>query len=438
MTPTHCRRVTIGLSLLLGAALPGAASANTVDQVLALATSKPHSYDQMIAALTELDRSERVTVMSLGKSREGRAIAQVTVMLPGTQFGQAARVFVIARQHGSEVAGTEAMLAVIRHLARSNAQTDIALLQRVTFVIIPMVNPDGAVANRRRNAAGIDLNRDWASRTQPETKLVDWAFRIWRPNAFIDCHELPTSNPKASFRQNFLETIAEDPVLDANMTRMCSFLSQNIRHYESAHGLSMNVYYDDHTDNRLLAHRHFGLDYNCPSFLLESKQGVYSYRDRLKYHIVGVLVVANLLAQRVNVQQPAIAPQPTGPAYRPMVIPEIVAKNPPIRTPPVSGPKLPEKTTVRFAAPERDNMTFTDKLAVRVTVEKSADFAYMSVHVDGVMRTLTDSGAYDTTIEVENYAEGAHTILARAHDGGGRIIADAERTVVVKPQVAGP
>ena len=71
-------------------------------------------------------------------------------------------------------------------------------------------------------------------------------------------------------------------------------------------------------------------------------------------------------------------------------------------------------------------------------MDQSADFAYLSIHVDGIMRTLTDAPPYEGSIAVENYESGPHTVVVRAHDGGGRVIADAQRTVIVNNTLAGP
>ncbi len=263
-----------GITTLIAAlAAPSWSVENVVDQVLQYCPESPLSYESVITTLTQLDKSPRVTAMSIGNSRSGRAIPQVTISHPNSTFGQTARLFIIARQHGTEVAGTEAAMALINYLARANGPNDLALLQRVTFSIVPVANPDGMVDSHRRNDANVDLNRDWASLSQPETQAIDWAVRLWRPHAFIDCHELPANSSKASYQQSFVETIADDPALDKNLTQFCGSVSQSIRYYEKLHGEQLNVYYDAHNSDRRLAHRHMGLDYAIPSFLFESKTG---------------------------------------------------------------------------------------------------------------------------------------------------------------------
>lgn len=423
-TPRNlCRYALVALLALPAVYVP--AQGSVIDQVLARCGDTPYTYDQLMATLTQLDRNDRVWVGAIGRSVEGRTIPLVAVHHPQTTFGQTARFLIIARQHGSEVAGTEAMMAIVWHLAQSNNPTDLELLRRLTFAIVPVVNPDGMVRNGRYNAQGMDLNRDWASRSQPETRAVEWAFGTWRPHAFLDCHELPASSSKAAYQQSFVETIADDPALDRNLTQMCAFLSDNVRRYQTAYGARLNVYYDSHGSDRRLAHRHFGLDLATPSFLFESKTGSgYSLRDRTRFHVVGALVIANLLAQRVAA--PSVPAAPTIPLPQPAAAPA------------VQTPRFAAETTLRFTSPERDRVSFSQEIPLRVDVQPSADFAYLSVHVDGIMRAITDAPPYESTLSLEDYEDGTHTVVCRAHDTTGRVIASAERLVVVNNLVAGP
>ena len=54
---------------------------------------------------------------------------------------------------------------------------------------MPMVNPDGAEAGTRRNAAGADLNRDHVTLVQPETQALHRVARRVRPHLAVDSHE---------------------------------------------------------------------------------------------------------------------------------------------------------------------------------------------------------------------------------------------------------
>lgn len=76
-----------------------------------------------------------------------------------------------SQMHGNESTGTRAMLDVWNFL-----QLDIPwvkeILNEVTFHFIPMLNPDGSVLYTRRNAIGVDLNRDFLKESSPEIKVL--------------------------------------------------------------------------------------------------------------------------------------------------------------------------------------------------------------------------------------------------------------------------
>ena len=87
------------------------------------------------------------------------------------------KVLFYAQQHGDEISGKDALLFLVRDIAR-----DPSLLPPdVDLWIFPMMNPDGAEAGTRRNAAGADLNRDHIALEQPETQALHRVVRRVRP-----------------------------------------------------------------------------------------------------------------------------------------------------------------------------------------------------------------------------------------------------------------
>ena len=95
----------------------------------------------------------RLRTAQLGRSWEGRPISVVEV---GARSGT--RVLVFGCIHGNEPAG----IAVARALERlSPAGLDLW--------IVPDLNPDGAAADTRANAHGVDLNRNFPFRWRPRT-----------------------------------------------------------------------------------------------------------------------------------------------------------------------------------------------------------------------------------------------------------------------------
>ena len=80
---------------------------------------------------------------SLGHSREGREIYVLTITDFGSGAPQDRPAYLIQGNiHATEVAGTHAALYTARQLLYDAAESDI--LKRVTFYIVPRVNPDGA------------------------------------------------------------------------------------------------------------------------------------------------------------------------------------------------------------------------------------------------------------------------------------------------------
>jgi murein peptide amidase A len=90
----------------------------------------------------------RTGVVLLGRSVEGRPIEAVEV---GDRNGPT--VLVVGCVHGDESAG----LAVARRLRRMSPRG-------LDLWIVPDLNPDGRAANRRGNAHGVDLNRNFPFR----------------------------------------------------------------------------------------------------------------------------------------------------------------------------------------------------------------------------------------------------------------------------------
>lgn len=117
--------------------------------------------DQMIA------RHEGVKVC-LGFSRLGKPIHLMN-------FGNLASrqwIFIMGRQHPPEVSGYLASQAFLETILKDNELAN-KFREQYRIAMVPMLNPDGIDNGHwRHSAGGVDLNRDWASFHQPETKLI--------------------------------------------------------------------------------------------------------------------------------------------------------------------------------------------------------------------------------------------------------------------------
>jgi dipeptidyl-peptidase 4 len=141
-------------------------------------------------------RSPHVRVREVGRSAEERPILAVTLARPAVAEPWEAQrtgkpiVFVGAQVHGDEPGSKEGMMLFARDLALGPLQQ---LLDRVVFVLVPQINPDGAAAGQsgtRANAGRMNVNRDYMRLETPETRAVVGVVTAWRPHVIVDAHEL--------------------------------------------------------------------------------------------------------------------------------------------------------------------------------------------------------------------------------------------------------
>ena len=170
---------TLALAAALSAGQPGALP----DDHRAL--EKTISYAQMETFLRSVDGKGPVHVSVEGKTAQGRSVYLVHLSTAPPGSSPAWKVLFYAQQHGDEISGKDALLFLIRDIARDPSR----LPKDVDLWILPMMNPDGAEAGTRRNASGTDLNRDHIALEQPETQALHRVVRRVRPHVAVDSHE---------------------------------------------------------------------------------------------------------------------------------------------------------------------------------------------------------------------------------------------------------
>ncbi|NNL03091.1 MAG: DUF2817 domain-containing protein, partial [Eudoraea sp.] len=130
----------------------------------------------------------------IGKSVESRPIHKVTLGSGNTN------ILIWSQMHGNETTTTKAVLDLINYL---NKNSDLAsqILSSVTLTIVPVLNPDGAVAYTRVNANNIDLNRDALELSQPESKVLRDLYDEIKPDYCFNLHDQRTIYNVGSYQK---------------------------------------------------------------------------------------------------------------------------------------------------------------------------------------------------------------------------------------------
>ena len=165
------------------------------------ATAAPASPGASSVATTS-DRHPVARVRVIGHSVNGRPIRALRIGDPEARR----TVVAMAAMHGDELAARR-ILGTLRKRDR---------IRGVDLWIVPTVNPDGARRHHRKNARGVDLNRNYPvrwkrlrgpydsgprPRSEPETRAMMRFLRRTDPRYVVSFHQplhgVDTSNPKS-------------------------------------------------------------------------------------------------------------------------------------------------------------------------------------------------------------------------------------------------
>ena len=155
----------------------------------------PYSHDRHLDLLAWAQGDSRVTNETLGLTVDGRAMSMLKIS--GTNE-PTHKVWMIARQHPGETMAEWFVEGFLHTLLDEDNPLANKLLQSTAFFVVPNMNPDGAArGNLRTNAAGANLNREWAepsAETSPEVFWVRERMLKEGGDVFLDIHgdeELP-------------------------------------------------------------------------------------------------------------------------------------------------------------------------------------------------------------------------------------------------------
>lgn len=269
------------------------------------------THEEMMSFLEALQRaSDNVHLRIVGASQEGRAIPLLVLSNSGraepvdlARLGRPV-VMLVGLQHGNEPAGGEAMLALAQALAQGPLKP---LLDRISVLIMPRANPDGAHYFTRSPYSTVDINRDHVKVALPETAAQHAVVNAYQPHVFVDAHEFSVATrwiEKFGVLQSYdlLLQYATNPNVTAGLTKLADELYlRNMRRDIERAGYTHSWYYTtsyNMQDKRVSMGgttpdigRNFAGLQHAISFLVESRGvgiGRQSYARRVHSHLTAI------------------------------------------------------------------------------------------------------------------------------------------------------
>lgn len=168
-----------------------------------LAYFPPYSYERHLDLIANAQTSFDCSHELLGLTLDGRELNLLIIGEPEVPHARGEgedeslspakhKIWITARQHPGETMAQWLVEGLLHRLLDEDDGIARSLLQHCVFYIVPNMNPDGGVRGHlRTNAAGVNLNREWAAPSlekSPEVFYVMNKMDITGVDIFVDVH----------------------------------------------------------------------------------------------------------------------------------------------------------------------------------------------------------------------------------------------------------
>ncbi len=100
------------------------------------------------------------------------------------------KVLLWSQMHGNEPTASMAILDIFNYFAKeADCPYREILLDKLQLHFIPLLNPDGAERYQRRNALGIDINRDFRALVSKEARILRAEAELLQPHYGFNLHD---------------------------------------------------------------------------------------------------------------------------------------------------------------------------------------------------------------------------------------------------------
>jgi len=173
-------------------------------------------------------------VQKVGQSIKGRDLHLISIGSGDSN------IFLWSQMHGNEPTATQAIFDILNFLdAPEFQQEKEAILSKLKLHFLPMLNPDGAEVFTRRNALGIDINRDALRLQSPEGLTLkrlrdsldaDFGFNLHDQSTYYNAErtEKPATISYLATAYNYEKDINE---VRANAMKVIVYMNEIIQNY---------------------------------------------------------------------------------------------------------------------------------------------------------------------------------------------------------------
>ena len=178
-----------------------------------LAYFAPYSHDQHLNLLSTAQMSPEAMVVNIGQTVQGRDLDMLVI--GNDEEENKKRIWIIARQHPGESMAEWFVEGFLNRILDDSDPLSRKLLEKAVFYVVPNINPDGSLlGNLRANAAGVNLNREWAKpnpETAPEVYHILKTMELTGVDLNLDIHG------DEALPYNFISSIEGIPSYDAHL-----------------------------------------------------------------------------------------------------------------------------------------------------------------------------------------------------------------------------
>jgi hypothetical protein len=124
-------------------------------------------HHELVPLISNFRNNPKFDVTKVGTSIEGRTLSLISIGSGDTD------VFLWSQMHGNEPTATQAIFDILNFLNSDDFKDEKEeILKNLRLHFLPMLNPDGAEVFQRRNALGVDINRDALRLQSPESRTL--------------------------------------------------------------------------------------------------------------------------------------------------------------------------------------------------------------------------------------------------------------------------